>query len=498
MERVYACIDLKSFYASVECNERDLDPLKTNLVVADIERTKKTICLAVSPSLKKYGLKGRCRLFEVEKRMRIVNEERRRNNKQNFTGSSFNSDELASNLNLKIDYIVAKPRMSYYMKYSTKIYNIYKKYISADDIYVYSIDEVFCDLTDYLHIYKLDARELVTKIIHDVYNETGITATAGIGTNLYLAKVAMDIVAKKCEPDNYGVRIAFLSEKLYREQLWGYESLTSFWRVGPGIAKKLSEMHIYTMGDLARFSLTNEDKLYKVFGINAELLIDHAWGYETCTIASIKNYQPQANCLTQGQVLHCAYDFKKARLIVSEMADLLSLDLVEKRLITDKIVLTIGYDMLDDFTNTVNQYNGDFIIDNYGRNLPKPAHGTATIDHKTSSAKKIINATIKLYDSIVNENLLIKRINLTALNVVSEDEFDKVKRVYQYSLFSNNEEINHQKELENIDEISENKLQHTIIAIKKKYGKNALLRGVNFLDGSTMRERNDQIGGHHK
>ena len=376
LQHIYVSIDLKSFYASVECNERGLNPITTNLVVADSSRTEKTICLAVSPSLKSYGIPGRARLFEVVQKVKEINIERKRHApNQTFTGSSYDNIALKRNSDLELTYLVAPPRMAYYIKYSTKIYNIYLKWFSSDDIYVYSIDEVFIDITHYLKTYKLSARDLVTKVIQDIYENTGITATAGIGTNLYLCKVAMDIVAKHVEPNKNGVRIAGLDELTYRKLLWDHRPLTDFWRVGKGYSNKLEEHRIYTMGDIARTSLNNEDLLYKLFGVNAELLIDHAWGYEPCTIKQIKSYKPSTNSICSGQVLHCPYDYKKTELIVKEMAELLSLDLVEKNLVTDQIVLTIGYD-IENLTNSQisNLYKGEITIDRYGRRIPKHAH----------------------------------------------------------------------------------------------------------------------------
>ena len=376
LQHIYVSIDLKSFYASVECNERGLNPITTNLVVADSSRTEKTICLAVSPSLKSYGIPGRARLFEVVQKVKEINIERKRHApNQTFTGSSYDNIALKRNSDLELTYLVAPPRMAYYIKYSTKIYNIYLKWFSSDDIYVYSIDEVFIDITHYLKTYKLSARDLVTKVVQDIYENTGITATAGIGTNLYLCKVAMDIVAKHVEPNKNGVRIAGLDELTYRKLLWNHRPLTDFWRVGKGYSNRLEEHRIYTMGDIARTSLNNEDLLYKLFGVNAELLIDHAWGYEPCTIKQIKSYKPSTNSICSGQVLHCPYDYKKTELIVKEMAELLSLDLVEKNLVTDQIVLTIGYD-IENLTNSQisNLYKGEITIDRYGRRIPKHAH----------------------------------------------------------------------------------------------------------------------------
>ena len=498
MNRTYICIDLKSFYASVECKERNLDPLTTNLVVADENRTEKTICLAVSPSLKSYGIPGRARLFEVVQKIKEVNMERRRKiNYRKFIGKSSNIEEINKNNNLEVDYIVATPRMSYYIKYSTDIYNVYLKYIAEEDIYVYSIDEVFCDITNYLNYNKMTAEELVTKMIHDVYETTGITATAGIGTNMYLAKVAMDIVAKHAEPDKYGVRIAKLDEMTYRQKLWAHRPLTSFWRVGPGYAKKLEANHIYTMGDIARCSINNEELLYKLFGVNAELLIDHAWGYEPCTIKDIKSYKPVRNSLTSGQVLHCAYDYKKAKLIIKEMADSLSLDLVSKNLVTDQLILTIGYD-IENLTNynIKNKYSGEVTIDHYGRKVPKHAHGTINIDHKTSSSKLLTENALKLYDRIINKDLLVKRINLVASNVVDKNKVKDMITYEQYDIFTDYNKLQKQRKEELKKEKEEDKLQHTLLDIKNKYGKNSILKGMNIEEGGTTIDRNNQIGGH--
>ena len=403
-DKIYIAIDLKSFYASVECQERGLNPLTTNLVVADNSRTEKTICLAISPSLKQYGIPGRARLFEVIQKVNEVNSQRKilaPNHK--FTCASYDDIALKKNKDLELSYIIAPPRMKFYMEYSTKIVNIYLKWFSMEDIYVYSIDEVFIDVTHYLQTYKMTPRELVTKVIKNVYDETGITATAGIGTNLYLCKIAMDIVAKHTEPDKYGVRIAGLDEKTYRKYLWGHKPLTDFWRVGKGISKKLEQNGMLTMGDVARMSIKNEELLYKLFGINAELLIDHAWGYEPCTIESIKSYKPVMNSISSGQVLHCPYNYEDTKLIVKEMTELLSLDLVKKGLVTSKLVLTIGYD-INNLTNPeISQnYNGDITIDRYGRKVPKHAHGTINIDHKTASTKIITNAVMELYERIMN------------------------------------------------------------------------------------------------
>ena len=498
MSKVYMCIDLKSFYASVECIERNLDPLDTNLLVADESRTDKTICLAVSPSLKSYGLGGRCRLFEAKQKVKEVNYQRRKNNNyKNFTGKSFIASELNNNKSLELDFIAAVPRMNLYMKYSTKIYNIYLKYIAPEDILVYSIDEVFCDITNYLSFYKLSAEGLVMKIIEDVYKTTGITATAGIGTNMYLAKVAMDITAKRMKPNKFGVRIAYLDEMKYKKELWNHKPLTDFWRVGKGYTKKLEEHGMYTMGDIARMSINNEDFLFKLFGVNAEFLIDHAWGYEPCTIKDAKNYKPLNSSISQGQVLHCPYNFEKAKLIVKEMVDNLVLELVDKHLKTDQIVLTIGYD-IENLTNPSieKRYKGEITIDAYGRKVPKHSNGTANIDHKTSSTKTITNEVMKLYDKIVNPILLIRRLNVTACNIVNEENEESTSIIEQIDLFTNYEEISKQKEKSLKDEIEEKKIQKALLNIKKKYGKNSILKAMNYEEGATAKDRNLEVGGH--
>ena len=493
-QHIYVAIDLKSFYASVECQERGLNPITTNLVVADSSRTEKTICLAVSPSLKQYGIPGRARLFEVVQKVKEVNIERKRKApNQTFTGSSYDDIALKKNSDLELSYIVAPPRMSHYMKCSTNIYNVYLKWFSPEDIYVYSIDEVFIDITHYLQTYNMKARELVTKVIQDVYETTGITATAGIGTNLYLCKVAMDIVAKHVEPNKNGVRIAGLDEMTYRKLLWDHRPITDFWRVGKGYSKKLEEHRIYTMGDIARVSIQNEELLYKLFGINAELLIDHAWGWEPVTIKQIKAYKPTTNSISSGQVLHCPYNFEQTKLIVKEMTELLTLDLVEKNLVTNQIVLTVGYD-IENLTDPYisNSYNGEITIDRYGRKIPKHAHGTINLDHKTSSTKIIMEATMKLYERIMNKKLLVRRINITANNVVDEETAKQEKTFEQIDLFTNyQEKVEKRKE-----EQAEKELQKAMIDIKKKYGKNAILKGMNLQEGGTTIERNGQIGGH--
>ncbi len=493
-QHIYAAIDLKSFYASVECQERGLNPITTNLVVADSSRTEKTICLAVSPSLRAYGIPGRARLFEVVQKVKEVNIERKRKApNQTFTGSSYDDIALKKNPDLELSYIVAPPRMSHYMKCSTNIYNVYLKWFSPEDIYVYSIDEVFIDITHYLKAYNMKARELITKVIQDVYETTGITATAGIGTNLYLCKVAMDIVAKHVEPNRNGVRIAGLDEMTYKKLLWDHRPITDFWRVGKGYAKKLEEHRIYTMGDIARVSIQNEELLYKLFGINAELLIDHAWGWEPVTIKQIKAYKPTTNSISSGQVLHCPYDYEQTKLIVKEMTELLTLDLVEKNLVTNQLVLTVGYDienLIDPYIS--NSYKGEITIDRYGRKIPKHAHGTINLDHKTASTKIIMEATMKLYERIMNKQLLVRRINITANNVVDEETAKKEKPFEQIDLFTNYQE----KVKKTQEEKTEKELQKVMIDIKKRYGKNAILKGMNLQEGGTTIERNGQIGGH--
>lgn len=490
-KKTYVAIELKSFYASVECVERQLDPLNTNLVVADESRTEKTIILAVSPSLKAFGLPGRPRLFEVIQQVQKVNNGRlyqlrraNRDYKLNFSGKSHFADELKSTPSLAVDYIVAPPRMAYYIEYSTRIYEIYLKYISEEDIVVYSIDEVFMDVTDYLDMYKQTAHELAMTIISDVLKSTGITATAGIGTNLYLAKIAMDIVAKKMPPDKDGVCIAELDEMSYRRQLWEHTPLTDFWRLGAGYAKKLQANGMYTMGDVAERSEYDEEIFYKLFGINAELLIDHAWGCEPCTVADIKAYHPATNSISQGQVLSEPYDVEKGKLVTLEMADLLALDLVFKGLVTDQIVLTIGYDHESD------DYAGGFTVDRYGRKIPKHAHGTEHISRQTSSTRLIYKAASDLYDRIINPKLKIRRINIVACNAIPESQAQNATE--QLDLFTD------VAELEQLDRDLEREknMQKAIITLKEKFGKNAVLKEMNLEDGATAKDRNRQIGGH--
>lgn len=503
-QKTYIAIDLKSFYASVECRERNRDPLTTNLVVADPSRTEKTICLAVSPSLKRYGLPGRARLFEVIQKVNAANNIRKlKAPNKTFSGSSDDSIELMKNPSLAIDYIVAPPRMAHYMDYSTKIYNIYLKYIAPEDIHIYSIDEVFIDVTHYLSTYNMTARELAMTMIQDVLQLTGITATAGIGTNMYLCKIAMDIVAKHIEPDKNGVRIAELDEMSYRRLLWNHRPLTDFWRVGQGYSKKLEKVGLFTMGNIARCSIGkptdyyNEELLYKLFGINAELLIDHAWGYEPCTMEDVKAYKPETNSVSSGQVLHCPYEFDKARLVVKEMTDLMVLDLVDKGLATNQIVLTIGYD-IENMTdkNRSNNYKGEISTNHYGKKVPKPAHGTINLSKQTSSTTLITNAVMELYDKIVNKNLLIRRITIVANKLVDERSVKRTNEYEQLDLFTDYDKLNEQREKENADLEREKRMQNTILDIKKKFGKNAILKGMNLQDGATAKDRNNQIGGH--
>lgn len=452
-EHIYIAIDLKSFYASVECMERGLNPLTTNLVVADPTRTEKTICLAVSPSLKKYGIPGRARLFEVQQTLK----------------------EIKQRTGKEIEYIIASPQMARYIEVSSDIYATYLQYISPEDIHVYSIDECFIDVTNYLHLYQISARELAMKMIHEVMEKTGITATAGIGTNLYLSKIAMDIVAKHVEADAGGVRIAELDEMTYRKLLWDHKPITDFWRIGRGIAKRLENSGLHTMGDIARTSLYNEDLLYKMLGIDAELLIDHAWGYEPCSMADIKSYKPNTNSISSGQVLPCPYDFHKARIIVQEMTDLLVLDLVDKGVVTDSLTLTIGYDRsnVDD-----GKFKGTITYDRYGRAVPKSAHGTANLGMTSNSTKKIMTKIMELYDRIVSKDLMVRRVTLSANNLIEEG-------YEQFDLFT-----------DPIEQAKERKMQEAMLHIKKKFGKNAILKGMNLEEGATTKERNNQIGGH--
>ena len=493
--KAYIAIDLKSFYASVECVDRGLDPLDTNLVVADPTRTEKTICLAVSPSLKSYGIPGRARLFEAIQKVREVNAQR----KYKAPGHSFSHEshfhsELIKDPSAELTFITAPPRMAHYMEVSTRIYNVYLKYIAPEDIHVYSIDEVFIDATDYLKTYGLTPRELAMKMVLDVLETTGITATAGIGTNLYLCKIAMDIYAKHCKPDKNGVRIAELDEMSYRRILWDHRPLTDFWRVGRGISKKLEEHGMYTMGDVARCSVGresdyyNEDLLYKLFGVNAELLIDHAWGWEPTEISDIKSYRPESSSLSSGQVLQEPYEFSKARLVLKEMADLLSLELVSKRIVTDQIVLTVGYDI----ESLKKSYSGAVETDRYGRKIPKTAHSSENIGRYTSSTKLICETAMKLFDRIVDKDLLVRRMYIVANHIITENDAEKEREYVQLNLFSDTGK----QESEENELKKEKDMQKAILKIKSKYGKNSIIKGMNLKEGATALERNRQIGGH--
>ena len=498
--RTYIAIDLKSFYASVECMERGLDPLTTNLVVADASRTEKTICLAVTPSLKAYGISGRARLVEVVERVKEVNAERRREAGGELSEKSCDANKLAADPSREVDYLIAPPRMAKYIQISTQVYNVYLKYIAPEDIHVYSIDEVMMDVTNYLQTYRMTARELAKVMISDVLHTTGITATAGIGSNLYLCKVAMDIMAKHVQPDKDGVRIAALDEMSYREQLWEHRPLTDFWRVGRGYAKKLEAVGVYTMGDVARCSIGkpneyyNEELLYRMFGINAELLIDHAWGWEPCRMQDIKAYRPETNSICTGQVLQCLYSFEKARLVVREMAEAVALDLLEKKLVTEQLTLTVGYDI----ENTVGgSYHGETVTDRYGRKIPKHTHGTANLPRKTSSARNITDAVLGVYNAKVNPRLSIRRLTITANRLVGEDTAQQEPEApVQFNLFDNVEVQERRLQEEEAKLKRERKIQEAMLGIKKKFGKNAILNGGSYLEGATAKERNKQIGGH--
>ncbi len=493
--KAYIAIDLKSFYASVECVDRGLDPLDTNLVVADPTRTEKTICLAVSPSLKSYGIPGRARLFEAIQKVREVNAQRKyKSPGHSFSHESYFHSELIKDPSAELTFITAPPRMAHYMEVSTRIYNVYLKYIAPEDIHVYSIDEVFIDATDYLKTYGMTPRELAMKMVLDVLETTGITATAGIGTNLYLCKIAMDIYAKHCVPDKNGVRIAELDEMSYRRILWNHRPLTDFWRVGRGISKKLEEHGMYTMGDVARCSVGresdyyNEDLLYKLFGVNAELLIDHAWGWEPTEISDIKSYRPESSSLSSGQVLQEPYEFSKARLVLKEMADLLSLELVSKRIVTDQIVLTVGYDI----ESLKKSYSGAVETDRYGRKIPKTAHSSENIGRYTSSTKLICETAMKLFDRIVDKELLVRRMYIVANHIITENDAEKEREYIQLNLFSDTGK----QEAEENELKKEKDMQKAILKIKSKYGKNSIIKGMNLKEGATALERNRQIGGH--
>lgn len=508
-ERTYVAIDLKSFYASVECVDRGLDPLGVNLVVADESRTEKTICLAVSPALKAYGISGRARLFEVVQRVREVNDERRRAVGGALSGKSYDDRALHEHPDWEVDYVVAPPRMAHYMKVSTQVYQTYLKYVAPEDIHVYSIDEVFMDVTNYLGSYRMTAHELAMTMIRDVLRQTGITATAGIGTNMYLCKVAMDIVAKHMPADQDGVRVAELNERSYREQLWDHRPLTAFWRVGRGVANRLLTRGIDTMGKLARYSLTHEDDLYRLFGVNAELVIDHAWGYEPCTMAEVKAYRPETHSLSNGQVLQEPYSWQKARVVVQEMADAAALDLVAKRKMTDQVVLTIGYERLpagwqgspassgQHGQASASSYQGPVSIDHYGRLVPKHAQGTANLGGHTSSNAKIIRSVAELFDRIVDRSLMIRRLNISVNHVLDEAQVVSQRNApRQLDLFTDYEEQERRRQAEDEQLRKERRLQDARLTIKQRFGKNAILKGLNFQEGATQKERNEQIGGH--
>ena len=485
-DRAYIAIDLKSFYASVECVERGLDPLTTNLVVADLTRTEKTICLAVSPSLKAYGIPGRARLFEVVQKVREINRMRRKGRKLN--GKSVNDLELKRNPNLELDYIVATPRMGYYMEYSARIYNVYLKFVAPEDIFAYSIDEVFIDVTAYLKMYKMSVVELARKILKAVLDETGITATAGVGTNMYLAKVAMDILAKHVEPDADGARVVELDEMSYRRKLWAHRPLTDFWRVGKGYARRLESAGLYTMGDIALCAERDEDYLYKMFGVNAELLIDHAWGWEPCTIKDVKAYRPRNNSFSSGQVLKEPYDFVKARVVAREMAEEMALSLLARGLTTDQVVLTVGYDAANLLGRNDREVNlGEVTSDFYGRRVPKHAHGTYNLKRRTASAKMISGAVMNLFDELVGRKLLVRRITIEVCHVLPEGVDDGPRQLGLFEEGGVSEGLDKEK-----------RTNEAVLDIKQKFGKNAILKGINFEEGATGRERNAQIGGHRK
>lgn len=498
-ERTYIAIDLKSFYASVECRERNLDPLDTNLVVADEGRTDKTICLAVTPSLKSFGIPGRARLFQVRQKVKEINSLRRyKADNRMFAGRSCQYRKLQQNKNLELDFLIAPPRMALYLEYSTRIYAIYMKYVSPEDMIVYSVDEVFMDVTNYLGTYRISPQELAMRIILDVLKDTGITATAGIGSNLYLCKVAMDVMAKHIPADENGVRIARLDEMTYRQKLWSHRPITDFWRVGPGYAKKLMCYGIFTMGDVARCSEQDEDLLYRLFGKNAELLIDHAWGYEPCLVSDIKAYAPKSSSISNGQVLQYAYDADRAGIVLKEMADSLSLDLVEKGLVTDQLVLTVGYDtgnLLDPVRKAA--YQGEIVLDRYGRKIPRHAHGTINLGEPTSSTRLMVAAAAELYGKIIDENLLIRRITLAANHVIREFEIPvQEEEMQQLDLFQDYAGDKSERKHQDTRLEKERRLQEAAVAIRHRFGKNALIKGMNLQEGATGMSRNRQIGGH--
>ena len=495
MDKIYVAIDLKSFYASVECVRRGLDPLDAYLVVADPSRTEKTICLAVTPALKAYGISGRARLFEVVERVREINSSRRNALKNsNFSGKSSSDKELKADTSLELDYIVAPPQMAKYMNVSAQIYGIYLKYVSPEDIFAYSIDEVFIDATGYLKTYGLSPHDFAAMLIRDVLSVTGITATAGIGTNMYLCKIAMDIVAKHKPADKDGVRIAFLDEQRYRDELWEHSPITDFWRVGAGTAERMAKLGLYTMGDIARCSLDHSHirYIYKVLGKNAELLIDHAWGIEPTTIADVKAYRPDNNSLSSGQVLQKPTDFKDTRLIIREMADALSLELAEKGLVTDQLVITVGYDR-ESLAN--GKYKGRIVFDHYGRAIPEHSHGTENLSEYTASSREISAAAIRLFDSIADPTLLSRRLNIAACNVIGEEDIPEYERVEQLDIFTAASSLQESEEQEKARR-KEKAIQQAVLKLRRRYGKNAILKGMNYLEGGTARERNQTIGGH--
>ena len=493
-DRTYIAIDLKSFYASVECVERGLDPLTTNLVVADESRTEKTICLAVTPSLKQYGLSGRSRLFQVVQRIREINAQRRRNAPGGqLRGESADDGELKKNPEKAVSYLVAPPRMAYYIDYSARIFSIYMKYVAPEDMHVYSVDEVFIDATNYLRIYKITAHELARRMIGHVLRETGITATAGIGPNLYLCKVAMDIMAKHIPADRDGVRIAELNEMSYRQHLWSHRPLTDFWRVGHGIARKLEACGIHTMGDVARWSLEKENLLYKLFGVNAELLIDHAWGWEPCTIAAIKTYRPKNNSFSSSQVLSEPYPYEKAHVVMREMADNMALKLVSLHMVAHQVGIFVNYDAISLKQNT---YDGEVVSDYYGRTVPKPTHCGALLPHPTSSARIITETAMKLFEQSVNPKLMIRRLTIVVNQVIDEEKAAAVTPAEQLDIFTDYENLSQQRKNEQIALDKERRMQEAVLSIKRKYNKNAVLRGINLEEGATARNRNNQIGGH--
>lgn len=500
MEKQYICIDLKSFYASVECVELGLDPLNTNLVVADIEHTEKTICLAVSPALKGFGVPGRPRLFEVIQKVKELNNSRRyKAPNRTFKDKSYLASELEKDNSLELDYIVARPQMALYEKYSTRIVDIYLRYVSIEDILVYSIDEVFIDCTSYLNTYKMTAHELAIKMIKEVVKETGITATAGIGTNMFLAKVAMDIWAKKMPADADGVRIAELDEISYREKLWTHKPLSDFWQIGAKTQQKLEKIGLYTMGDISNYSMTQYgiDRLYKVFGVNAEFIIDHSWGWEPCTIEQAKSYVPESSSRSQGQVLTRPYNYVETKIIIREMTELLVLDLVEKRLLTNQIVLHIGYDIENLTRPDIRaKYNGEIKYDHYNRPVPKPVRGTGNLDKPTSSTSLITDCVLEVYDRIINKDLLVRRLSIAAGKLIRESDYVEKPEYRQLDLFVDNDEIERQKEEQEKRLKKERKLQLATLEIKERFGKNAILKGTNLQDCATTIERNKQIGGH--